>query len=430
MRWEKTCPLPKTHTRLRQVHDLWHEAATAYPDPDEFTLKLNACVQAARTVTFVLQKEHSKSERFEAWYGAWQSRIRTDPLMRWLVEARNTIEKEGDLETHSEAVVSLAAGAYEQVLKKMQLPPLLPPELVAAAIDVKGLDEGMRRDGVLIVERRWAVDDLPDDELLDVLGHCYGVLAAVVREAHARLGVTMRTFGGELHGLRHDRADHPTGRLPCMTATRELRTAYWHLGLDGLLEYEVSATELHRDDASLQESSTRYGPELGRHRVHPGMPVEEQAEAMHRIGRRVLQVDGFHRAYAWLHAAGKPVAQLILDSEDQQDKVVKTRLLAADVDRLGADVVFFVAETWLAEPVAPDDPRFKLRAGDRDDRREALVSYLLRRDGPQLMWASVFTRTSDGQIVFAEPSKTEFSDVSIFEPVLRVWRSWETRATG
>ncbi len=430
MRLEKSCPLPKTHNRLRQMHELWHEAAAAYSDPDEFTTKLNACVQAARSVTFVLKKEHSKSHGFEEWYAGCEARMRNDPLMRWLVKARNAIEKEGDLETQSEAVVSLAVGAHEQVLKTMQVPPLLPPELVAAAVDVGGLDDGLRRDGVMIVERRWTVAELADGELLDVLGHCYGVLATVVRDAHARLGVVMRTFGGELHGSRHDRADHPTGRLPCMTATGELRTAYWHLGLDSLLDYEVTATELDRDEASFEETRTRYGPALGSHRVYPGMPVEEQAEAMHRIGRHVLQVDGYHRTYAWLHAGDKPVAQLALDPEDQQDKAVKTRMLAADVDRLGADVVFYVAETWLAMPVPPDDPRFKLRAGERADRKEALVTYLLQRDGASVMWTSVFERDYEGKITFTEPSRSELDDLTIFEPVLRVWRGWDVGRTS
>src|SRR3954454_22332559 len=42
LRVEKSCPIPKTHTRLRQTHDLWHEMQLAYPDADLFVTKLNA----------------------------------------------------------------------------------------------------------------------------------------------------------------------------------------------------------------------------------------------------------------------------------------------------------------------------------------------------------------------------------------------------
>ncbi len=134
MRPEKTCPLPNTHNRLRQTHDLWHDVLAGYPDPDEFTTKLNACVQAARSVTFVLQKEHSKSDGFAEWYEPWRARLRADPLMRWLVDARNAIEKEGDLETASEAVVTLAMGAAEQKLRTLDVPP------AASALSDRGGD--------------------------------------------------------------------------------------------------------------------------------------------------------------------------------------------------------------------------------------------------------------------------------------------------
>jgi hypothetical protein len=40
-------------------------------------------------------------EEFEEWYGAWQEKMRADERMRWLVEARNTVEKQGDLDLHS-----------------------------------------------------------------------------------------------------------------------------------------------------------------------------------------------------------------------------------------------------------------------------------------------------------------------------------------
>jgi hypothetical protein len=39
--------------------------------------------------------------------------MKSDPLMRWLVEARNRIEKQGDLKTYSSARVSVLAGWNE-----------------------------------------------------------------------------------------------------------------------------------------------------------------------------------------------------------------------------------------------------------------------------------------------------------------------------
>jgi predicted YcjX-like family ATPase len=42
--------------RLDDAHNLWHQAEVGYFDPNSFRIALNACIQALRSVTFVLQK--------------------------------------------------------------------------------------------------------------------------------------------------------------------------------------------------------------------------------------------------------------------------------------------------------------------------------------------------------------------------------------
>ena len=61
LRSEKSCPLPVTHTRLHQAHELWHRAADAYPDPEDFVLNLNQLLVTLRQVTFMLQTEKAAS---------------------------------------------------------------------------------------------------------------------------------------------------------------------------------------------------------------------------------------------------------------------------------------------------------------------------------------------------------------------------------
>jgi len=200
LRVERSCPLPKTHNRLRQTHDLWHEMQTAYPDADEFLTKLNACLTAARSVTFVLQKELSHQPWFEDWYGPWQERMRADPLMRWLVEARNVVEKQGDLDAASVAVVSLLLTDDEQQLARLEVPPLATPAEVAQAVKLAKLPDRIRDQAVLAVERRWTVPELADGELLDTLAHCYGVLAGLVTEAQSAWACACRPSAAKSMG--------------------------------------------------------------------------------------------------------------------------------------------------------------------------------------------------------------------------------------
>jgi hypothetical protein len=52
----------------------------------------------------MIQKYKAQIDHFDLWYQPWQQRMREDRVMRWVVEARNLIVKEGDLKTNSIAL--------------------------------------------------------------------------------------------------------------------------------------------------------------------------------------------------------------------------------------------------------------------------------------------------------------------------------------
>lgn len=425
LRVEKSCPLPKTHNRLRQTHDLWHEMQRGYADADEFVLKLNACLTAARSVTFVLRKELSKRPWFDEWYAGWEDRMREDARMRWLVQARNAVEKQGDLDTCSVALVSVLLTDDEHPVSRMEVPPLAGPAQIAEAVKLAGLPDRVREQSVLCVERRWTVPELADQELLDTLAHCYGVLSALVADAHERCGVIMQTFGGEEHGARHARRPHPSGRLPCMLSTARARTAYWHLGEQTLLRQMTEVVERSGSEA-LEQAADRYGIGDGQHGLMPGLTSERRAVAMHALGKRMLEVDGFHRTFAWLYRDGHQLSMLLIDPKDQQDKVIKIRAVAEEAERTGADALLYTSETWWASEVAEDDPRFALRAGQRGDREEALVTYLMQRNGDHHGWVTPFHRDGQGAVVLDDTlEQPEFNGRPLFAPVLAVWERWD-----
>src|SRR6476620_4755237 len=97
---EKDCPLATIDRRLNDLHRQWHDAEKVYFDPDAFRVAIQTAIQTLRTVTFILQSNKRLIPDFEAWYSPWQDRMKADPLLRWMVDARNKIEKQGDLEAH------------------------------------------------------------------------------------------------------------------------------------------------------------------------------------------------------------------------------------------------------------------------------------------------------------------------------------------
>ena len=108
------CPLSAVDRRLEDVHRQWHEAERGYFDPESFRVSIQTAIQTLRTVTFIVQSNKRLFINFDPWYQLWQDRLRADPLMSWMVDARNRIEKQGDLDAHSFVRAEIMASYYEE----------------------------------------------------------------------------------------------------------------------------------------------------------------------------------------------------------------------------------------------------------------------------------------------------------------------------
>ncbi|MEK6273080.1 MAG: hypothetical protein AABM42_10605 [Actinomycetota bacterium] len=428
------CPIPKTHARLHQAHSLWHGALAVYEDPDAFVVRLNALFQALRTVTWVLKKEVSKEPWFADWYASWEGRMGADRRMGWALKSRNKIEKQGDLETHSVARVRLTGDLFEGERPDMEVDPTAPPHEIARLIATAGLPDDVRRHGTLVVERRWTVEDLPNDEILDALAHCYGVLLTIVIEAHERTDTGFVGCEAEQDNpCPLPQQPHPSGRLPCMLAGREARTARRDLSSGLLIEIESRPTR--GEPVASEEVRQHYGA-LDWERPPEGGDLYEQARVRHNWGRQMLGVDGYHHTIAWLFRGDVPLAQTALHPQDQREKQLMMERLARQANELGADGLIFSTEAWEAAEVGRDDPGAKLRPAEREDRREAFVTYCVRRDEPCRAWRSAMTRCSAGdeeesykkeEIELGEVSSFELDSPPFLHPLLAVWEEWPDR---
>jgi hypothetical protein len=215
------CPLPNTHSRLSQGHQLWHQMLDTYNSPSGFMANLNATIEALRNVTFMLQKEKHVIPDFDKWYDEWREKMRADSVMTWLCKARTTLVHSSDLETKSTARATIHTN-LPLASTLFELPPLLPfpaaCELIARTIPEPFASN--KGDLVLSIERRWIAHQLPEWELLEALAHVYGILSNIVKEAHERAG-----FIYETRDLHDDTCTIPVdGRMPCMLTTAESRT--------------------------------------------------------------------------------------------------------------------------------------------------------------------------------------------------------------
>jgi hypothetical protein len=166
------CTFSSVERRLADCLDLFMKTKSSYFDPDAFRLNLNNCIQTLRTVTFVLQKQKSISTKFDSWYEQWQNRMRGDPILKWLLKARNTIVKEGDLSTLSFARASIVESWFGAPILEMEVPPSTKTEDMAQLLAHQA-SKGIFVVGLLRLERRWVDSELPAHEILESIAHSF-----------------------------------------------------------------------------------------------------------------------------------------------------------------------------------------------------------------------------------------------------------------
>ncbi|MGB6101072.1 MAG: hypothetical protein WBG44_09365 [Comamonas sp.] len=177
--------------RLRDLAQLLSNCGETYFLPDRFRQNINQFLQTSRTVTFIIQKNKGRIPEFDSWYkGAVLQPWQADPVMSWAKDARNVIEKEGDLEMYSTLQVAvlysyesdedmiievtrkeLLQASIEQLLKIARNK--LPPEILVSA--------------VLKTQRKWVANTLPGRELIQALTYVYSQLYEVCSGLAAHL---------------------------------------------------------------------------------------------------------------------------------------------------------------------------------------------------------------------------------------------------
>ena len=177
--------------RLHDMKQLISQAESTYFDPDLFRLNINNAIQTSRTITFLIQKEKQDIPDYESWY---QKNVlepfAQSKIMTWLKDARNTIEKEGDLATDSfwraqllfsytepgpEITADTREGLFMEVRSLVRRAQALVPP-------------GTYNDSAIVIDRKWVASSLPEFELIDAVTYGYQALKRVVDALDEHVG--------------------------------------------------------------------------------------------------------------------------------------------------------------------------------------------------------------------------------------------------
>ncbi|WP_413703620.1 hypothetical protein [Pseudomonas sp. Pseusp16] len=412
---EYRCPLSAVDRRLGDVHRHWHEAERGYFDPDTFRVSIQTAIQTLRTVSFILQSNKRIFSNFDPWYETWQLKLRADPLMRWMVDARNKIEKQGDLEAHSFVRAEIVASYYEEG-PRIDVPAELfqsPAELINS-IQTEDLRKHVFKDGILRIQRRWVENSLPDYELLDAVGIAYGKIAELVADAHRELGLeppsTMvgdvdHTSGRESRG----------GRLPCMIGHGDTRSFDVWLATGQAMELKQKEIEI--DLAESDQAAKRYGldPKDMFPSTAPG--PESKLNDLFVTARKMFTVDGNHITIAFLLKGVDIVKISTLAVQEHGEKYLVMRMLANEVIKYGADAVIIIGEVWSAR-FDPSKPY--RRAVDAPEKNELLTATLVSKTGEPVQLHAQIIRKND--IATLADTETFRDQAQIaFAPIYAAW---------
>lgn len=426
------CPLAAVDRRLSDLHRFWHQAERAYFDPDEFRVAIQAAIQTARQVSFVLQKNKNVIPDFEKWYAGRQKMLTAIPLMRWMVEARNRIEKEGDLEAYSFVSAEIVASHLDEG-PKIQVPAKLAdaPLALVKSIPDSMVGEHIKKDGILRIRRRWIENTLPDFELLDAVATAYGHLAQLVRSAHQQIGLAGPVTTNVGTAEEFPEADRD-GRLPCMIGHEDARTLDVWLATGKPLEFEEVRKELGLGDVMAEASkfNERYGVDPAKMYADSGK-VHDHARSLFVVARKMFEKDGYHITIVILLRDGKPIDFRELRPGEHGHKFLMMRRLAQQAQKIGADAAVLLSETWSA-PANPAKPY--MRAVDSPDRIELLTATAVSKDGDPLHLSAKILR--DGKNVrLADTIEHVGGAHFTFAPLYEVWekpipKDWDQLPKG
>lgn len=414
------CSLPETHNRLNQAFLLFQSIKDNYHEELEFTSHLNNIIQALRNVTFVMQKELAYAEGFVEWYEKQQDEMRKDESLRWLVNARNYVVKEGDLKKFSYTKVRLK-DHYDKELFAAQLDAEIPMEFVAKWFREKTrIPEELKEQSIIEAERIWIVEDFPKAEIVDVLIYCFGALTNLVYLAHEQVQDTNALLCKKNKHVSLDE-DYMEKIHNNITRGRIARILY------SSGEFlEQMRTEMYRPtEESMEAVKKRYTRtkqliQLNREDVGdiPFSKIPYHVEA----AKHFMEVDGSLLPAAFLYFADKPPIIKFLGMSRPADRYVMFESIAEQVAETRCKAVVVISEFWRG-----DIPKEGEKYVPASTQRKGEGLWVTAASPTRLDQYSVeVTRDENGKPVLGEERhdrNTDPKETPSFKKIYDVWEN-------
>ena len=329
-RWER---------RLKDLSLALEACGANYFEPELFRFNANHFLSIARTVSFLFQKDKKLISDFDSWHAinvaeAWGN----DEIMKWSISSRNAIEKEGDLDLHSQVHAVLISSYFEEqdislALTKEDCLGIGIKRLVRFAR--QQMPSGVSDTAVIKIERTWVANTLPGCELLQALMYIY-----------ARMHEACSSLSNHIGSHLDSSIPHATTFDDLLTGNRGV----WYVKLNTLGIGSMVAKQ-HNRDVSFQPPA--WLSALADERKSKSFSTLEELVRFHaKMAEANFQNFGNHLAMLWLFNEGfEPIDFIATIPEDQASKYIFWRTVADRIHYLRAKSLIWVSEAWLRKGI-------------------------------------------------------------------------------
>lgn len=401
--------------RLRDLARLLYNCGDTYFSPDLFRQNTNQFLQTSRTVTFIIQKNKADIPAFDSWYKAqvltgWAG----DSVMTWAKDARNVIEKEGDLEMYSNLATSVLFSHVpsQDFIINTPRPFLIQADINKIAKLAKSkLPAGVLDAAVLQIERRWVANSLPNHELISALTYIYARLYNVCANLAIHLGGKLDTS-----------IPHPTNLDPAANDVGQMRFI------------KLGKPNMGRLNTTRIEPDHNFRPPLALvelQRELKGMPSPKSLdEIMHQrcmLAENTFLLYGNHiHMLSLFDDDWKQIDYISTAFSDQADKFLFWRNAAKRAAYLKAAAFIWVGELWLRKQT--DNDNLPIRKTPIIGEQLHLVGGTVDGELKTVQWNVV--RSVKSKIVSLEISSKDDSQLAetfFIQPILDAMRSVRTK---
>lgn len=403
------CVLKTVEKRLIDSFHLWMKLSYNYFSPNEFRVYLNSTIQELRNITFILQKNKSSIKGFDSWYSNWQSKMKADKFLKWLVESRNKIVKEGDLETDSIAKVSIIHNWYNPPVKEFSVSPFLNSNEICEFVLETISEKELPRNSIMKVERRWIESSLKDTELLETLIHCFDIYASIIYDAHTYIDFVSCPYRNFYKDIKNYKTNYLLNKDSYLVTYFDLTTK------TNITSKLVDFTPTEKEFKEIEE---RYAF-LKDFKIPKSKTTTllEDAEFNFEFAKNILSNDGYHLPTVILSDINEKKEFHQLRLENKRDTYLTFRKIADIIKVKKFTRVIFIGEAWGAIPNEKHPERLP---EDYPNKIELLNVLAIDKDGQEFSITSVFTR-ENGKIIFGPKQISKESTMNIFNPIREVW---------